>query len=171
MSDERIAKLEKRVSAAENQVAEALLLVARIATGQSEHYGRLIEVVEDLTRQLRDIRRDMNGTKLDLEDLKKWRLTITHTKHSVPGVDTQAQQEQYRKMAAIVLRERFNPRELDGIMHDLGIKPENLGGETHDERSRELVGYCDRRGRFWDLVRRGKQLRPGLWPIDTGPLV
>ncbi|MCA9898593.1 MAG: hypothetical protein KDE46_02250 [Caldilineaceae bacterium] len=171
MSDSRTPELEKRIAAAEGQVAEALLLIAKIATGQSEHYGRLLEIVEDVTRQQRELRRDFNDARLDLEDLKKWRLTITNTKHHVPGVDQQMQQEQRRKMAITVLRDRFDARELDELMHDLGIRPENLGGETHDERCRELVGYCERRGRFWELIRRGKELRPGLWPIDTGPLV
>lgn len=169
MSDAK-QELEKRVAATETQVAEALLLIARIATGQSEHYGRLVEVVEDLTRQQRETRRIVNDVKLDLEELKRWRLEITNTRHAVPGVNKQTLQKQRRDMAITVLRERFNASELDDLMHDLGIKPENLGGETHDERCRELVGYCDRRGRFWELVKRGKELRPGLWPIDTGPL-
>lgn len=54
----------------------------------------------------------------------------------------------------------FSIDELDTLMLSIDIKPDQIGGDTIEERARELVLAADRRGRLESLVRAARQERP-----------
>lgn len=53
----------------------------------------------------------------------------------------------------------FSIDELDTLMLSIDIKPDSIGGDTIEERARELVLAADRRGRLESLVRAARQER------------
>lgn len=74
----------------------------------------------------------------------------------------------------------FNLDELQSLCFELGIDYENLGGQGKAGKTRELVGYMDRRGRLEDLARAAARMRPdlawdevasGLTGIESGDAV
>lgn len=58
------------------------------------------------------------------------------------------------------LIEYFNKAELRGLAFELGIRHEDLPGETLSELAQSLVIYCRRRGRLAELVDLGRRERP-----------
>jgi hypothetical protein len=54
----------------------------------------------------------------------------------------------------------FNLEELRGLCFELNIDYESLGGENKEAKARELVTYCDRRGRISELLDACRRLRP-----------
>jgi len=56
----------------------------------------------------------------------------------------------------------FNLDELKSICFELGIDHEELAGSTKSAKIQELIGFCERRGRFSDLVRQVRTLRPHM---------
>ncbi|MBK9051453.1 MAG: hypothetical protein IPL78_11215 [Chloroflexi bacterium] len=54
----------------------------------------------------------------------------------------------------------FNLSEVKGICFALGIEFEDLAGEEKQEKIRELITYCQRRGRVPDLVQHLESARP-----------
>ncbi len=56
----------------------------------------------------------------------------------------------------------FNLSELQDMCLDLSINFENLAGSTLNDKSREIVAFCNRRGRLQELVDRSIELRPNL---------
>lgn len=55
--------------------------------------------------------------------------------------------------------------ELHNLCFELDINYESLSGDTIEEKARELVEYCYRRGHLIDLVERCQELRPQVeWP-------
>lgn len=53
----------------------------------------------------------------------------------------------------------FSTDELDTLMLAIDIKPDSIGGDTIEERARELVITADRRGKLVALVRAARQER------------
>lgn len=58
------------------------------------------------------------------------------------------------------ISDEFSIDELDTLMLAINIKPDQVGGDTIDERARGLVLAADRRGRLAALVRAIRQERP-----------
>jgi hypothetical protein len=58
------------------------------------------------------------------------------------------------------LIEYFNKAELRGLAFELGIRHEELPGETLSELAQSLVIYCRQRGRLGELVDLGRRERP-----------
>lgn len=56
--------------------------------------------------------------------------------------------------------DEFSIDELDTLMLAINIKPDSIGGDTIDERARELVLAADRRGKLNALVQAMRQERP-----------
>lgn len=54
----------------------------------------------------------------------------------------------------------FNFNELRNLCFDLNINYENLPGDTLDDKARELIEYCKRRGQMRSLEKRCQELRP-----------
>lgn len=63
----------------------------------------------------------------------------------------------------------FNLDELKSLCFELGIDYENLGGQGKSGKTRELVGYMDRRGRIEDLARAAARMRPELAGDEGSP--
>lgn len=58
------------------------------------------------------------------------------------------------------LREGFSKDEVDGLAFDIGIKPDDLGGDTLPERARSLVLAASRQRKLMRLVNRMNEERP-----------
>ena len=59
----------------------------------------------------------------------------------------------------------FNLEELEDLTFELGIRYENIAGETLRTKTRELVIYCDRNGLVESLLTTLEQQRPAV-PIN-----
>lgn len=63
--------------------------------------------------------------------------------------------------------EQFNQEELQTLCFDLGIDYEILSGDEKSAKVRELIAYCDRHHRTFELVQACRQLRPhASWPTS-----
>jgi hypothetical protein len=61
----------------------------------------------------------------------------------------------------------FNLSELKDLCFDLKINYENIAGETLNDKARELVAYCNRRGLLQSLVEQCTLSRPNAeWVFD-----
>lgn len=58
------------------------------------------------------------------------------------------------------ISEEFSIDELDTLMLAINIKPDQIGGNTINERARELVLMTDRRGQLEQLVLAMREERP-----------
>lgn len=58
------------------------------------------------------------------------------------------------------IRQHFSISELNDMMYGLGVNPEDIGGDTKNDRSLAFVIYMDSRGRRDDLLQYMKQSRP-----------
>lgn len=58
------------------------------------------------------------------------------------------------------IEEKFSLEEIDGLALSIGIKPDQLDGDTSGERSRALVLAADRRSRLQRLIRKAREERP-----------
>ncbi len=54
----------------------------------------------------------------------------------------------------------FNLPELDDLIFELGIAPDEIAGQTRSAKARELVSYCQRNERLGDLEATVNRLRP-----------
>lgn len=62
----------------------------------------------------------------------------------------------------------FDVEELNGLMFELGVRKDEIAGDTIGARSRDLVTYCERRGRLGDLLTQCARLRPAVnWQLVT----
>lgn len=62
----------------------------------------------------------------------------------------------------------FSLSELRNLCFDLGVNYDAIPGETIQDKSRELIGYCNRRGNLQNLSNRCKELRPNFaWLGDV----
>jgi hypothetical protein len=70
-----------------------------------------------------------------------------------------------------ILAEYFNESELRDLCFEMEIGYEDLAGPGLRDKARELVIYCERRGRTDELVRRCHELRPkASWPASSSAL-
>jgi len=54
----------------------------------------------------------------------------------------------------------FNLPELEDLIFELGIAPDEIAGQTRSAKARELASYCKRNGRLGDLEAAIDRLRP-----------
>jgi hypothetical protein len=68
------------------------------------------------------------------------------------------------------MNQSFSLDEIESLCFNMGIDFESLGGEGRGAKIRELIAFCQRRGRDEELVARVQAERPGVaWPgADTG---
>jgi tetratricopeptide (TPR) repeat protein len=72
----------------------------------------------------------------------------------------QGRGELYRLIA-----EHFNVVELENLAHELGLDLDELGGQGRRAKTRELVGWAERRKRRWELLELLRKERPHAdWP-------
>jgi hypothetical protein len=67
-----------------------------------------------------------------------------------------------------LLREHFNRDDLRLLCADLGIDFEDLADTGLYAKKRELVQYCERRGRLPELASAMRAMMPGLFDSGTG---
>lgn len=72
---------------------------------------------------------------------------------------TRAQAETIYEMAKEI-REEFSLNEIDTLALSAGVRPDDVGGETIDDRARELVLIADRRSTLPALMRAIREARP-----------
>ena len=60
------------------------------------------------------------------------------------------------------LAKQFNEEELRTLCHDLGIDYDDLGGRGKSDNARELVAWCGRHQRLWELMAAVKRARPDV---------
>ncbi len=64
-----------------------------------------------------------------------------------------------------LIRDHFDPEELNGLMFELGIRKGDIAGATHSARVEELVDFCGRHSLLEALYDACARLRPaGDWP-------
>ncbi len=67
-----------------------------------------------------------------------------------------------------LLHDHFDAEELKTLCFDLGVVYDDLGGDGHDDRVRELILRCMRDECMGRLLWRVRQLRPAVdWPEIT----
>ncbi len=65
--------------------------------------------------------------------------------------------------------ETFDLNGIRELCEAINIDFENLGGDTRDRKALELIGYCQRRGMFRQLIDACIALRPQVaWPLPGG---
>ncbi len=65
------------------------------------------------------------------------------------------------------MTERMSLDEIESLCFDLGIDPDNLGGDNKAGKIRELIQYMQRRGRLNDLIAQLAKERPDITPGDV----
>lgn len=88
------------------------------------------------------------------------------TKSDEKGKETAVILSQLRRS----LTQHFSKSELRHLAFDLGVEYEELPGSTRSDKALALIGYLQRYGRFSDLIKQCRQLRPNIdWPdiIET----
>lgn len=83
-----------------------------------------------------------------------------------PFVHTGLNQKQLRQLQKDIT-EYFDEAELHDLCMELGIDFENLPGENHSSKARELIKYCKRHGNLLELVELCEIERPRVqWLSD-----
>jgi nucleoside phosphorylase len=73
---------------------------------------------------------------------------------------------QYRSKLRQNLSETFSDNELRDLCIDMDVDYESLPGEGKSAKARELIAYCERRGRLPELVTKCYELRPNVaWSV------
>jgi formylglycine-generating enzyme required for sulfatase activity/nucleoside phosphorylase len=84
----------------------------------------------------------------------------THAaRHAVPQL-TPAENEQTRLRK--LLAEKFSQEELRTLCFDLGIDYEDLPGEGHEAKARDLIAHCKRHDRLSEVVSYIQTVRPDI---------
>lgn len=95
-----------------------------------------------------------------MADLQQWRESILSSP-SKPSTDRLSA----RKALHGLIHVHFDAGELNQLCYDLGILHDDLGSGGHDTRIMELILMVIRLGRRDDLLKRLRELRPGVdWP-------
>jgi nucleoside phosphorylase len=66
--------------------------------------------------------------------------------------------------------DHFSDQELRDLCQDMGIDYESLPGEGKSAKARELVAFCERRGRISELKQRLEPGSPGVLPPVPSPV-
>jgi hypothetical protein len=81
---------------------------------------------------------------------------------TVPAADLTISSQQQRKRLRENIETFLSDSELSTLCFDMNIDYENLPGEGKEARVRELIAYCERSGRFQELVANCRELRPNV---------
>lgn len=72
-----------------------------------------------------------------------------------------------RLLMSELLTAHFDIDELAGVAFNIGL--DEVPGATREERARNLIGQCERRGMVGDMLQECQRLRPGVvWPKRPG---
>jgi len=88
---------------------------------------------------------------------------FVNVKWLLDGVESPAMRQLSHKELREILHSKFDKRELQELLLDLDINPNDLNDETGGMLAMELVSYMDRRGRTMELVEAVRGKRPFLF--------
>jgi nucleoside phosphorylase len=92
--------------------------------------------------------------------------TATVNVTSVPLQSAHTPTAQYRTKLRQNLVDNFGDNDLRDLCFDMGVDYESLPGEGKSAKARELISFCERRGRLPDLVTKCYELRPNVaWGV------
>lgn len=95
--------------------------------------------------------------------LAKWGLnTIDAFRANMKTGQEQLDVPSNREALRHVLANHFDENELHDLVFDLGLEYASLSGETREDKSRELIGYYDRRGQLGELMAQVACRRPHI---------
>ncbi|MBN1177954.1 MAG: AAA family ATPase [Anaerolineae bacterium] len=101
------------------------------------------------------------GYPITARDVSNWtRSEEVPTKRSAQA--ERSPSPDLRQMLRDVLTTYFDEEELKTLCFDLGIRYDDLPAEGASGKARELIAYLERRGRIFELIEVGKQLRPDV---------
>ncbi len=152
MSQERIAAIKKSLDEAYKLLNE---------------YDRKIMLESDPRQRerykdsKREIQEQVEGLEVELDKLIPAPVHDTPLQASRPAVPPNKMTIQERSALRKFITDNFSVQELKSLVEDLGIDSESISGETKDAYARELISYCERRGREFDLVQAVSNERPG----------
>lgn len=91
------------------------------------------------------------------------------------AVDLEAANTNKRTAAVFLLQKHFSLNEIKSLCFVLNIRYSDIPGETFKRKTEELVDYCERHGRFGELLSACREQEPNApWAavlgLDTGPL-
>jgi serine/threonine protein kinase len=92
-------------------------------------------------------------------------MTEAINKFIVTALDREADKEVNRVTLHRVLAERFDLEELRTLCFDLGVAFDDLRGEGHKAKARELIAYLERRNRLNQLASCIRELRSDIESI------
>lgn len=102
----------------------------------------------------------MKAAETAVSDLQAWRQSVMPTA-ARPSTD----RLEARRALHGLIHAHFDPEELRQLCFDLGVIYGDLGEGGHDDKIRELVLLSIRSGHVGRLLRRLRELRPGVdWP-------
>jgi hypothetical protein len=146
-----IGRAERRVQKAKSK------LQALRRTGDGRHYKK--EVEQALKWALRAERLGADRSSIrELIAQMRWEMHADEGAFDVAsdGARRRVDRAKLRR----VLSEYFNESELRNLCFDLRIDYEMLGGEGRGDKVRELITYCERHGRYQELVDTCCERRP-----------
>jgi len=92
--------------------------------------------------------------------------TATVNVTNVPLQLAHAPTAQYRTKLRQNLVDNFGDNDLRDLCVEMNVDYESLPGEGKSAKARELIAYCERRGRLPDLVTKCYELRPNVaWGV------
>lgn len=138
-------------------------IISQLEQRLDKHRQELDELREAMTadrEELAEMRIEMAewraGMRLVFEQLKAANITpVWQPRERTP----RARRGRVDGTLAGRIAEQFNIDEINGLAYDIGILPEEIGGETLIARSIELVDIAARRGISAALVGRVNELR------------
>jgi hypothetical protein len=144
---------------------------------QIQNQGQDIQALrEDMTRQVRHqqddilanaaaIKRidvDLARLRIEVESMKAWQMTHAFT-CPFTGMSSRTA---VRANIQHLLHQLFDMAELNALAFNLGIRGDDLKGETLAARAQELVLHCERRSLVNKLLELCRQQRPeATWPL------
>ncbi len=77
----------------------------------------------------------------------------------------------YLRSLKHMLSTGLSMNELNALISDMGLQPDDIPGETISDRARQLVDYADRRRIVGEMVQVLKDTRPDLFNRDEASRV
>lgn len=134
----------------------SVLLVLR-KNGNGATNGQATRELSDVAKGWRDLYEEA------IEDRDSWReVAMLRGEQLDRAGITPIVRSEAELMSGIAkdMREGFSKDEVDGLAFDIGIKPDDLKGDTLPERARSLVLAASRQRKLMRLVNRMNEERP-----------
>lgn len=136
---------------------------------QATRFGREMEKrIDDLQDEVDELRAkqrsDQHFISKLLDGIAQLMVQLRHADLEPVWKPDESTMYRPRPMAAVGLAkyiaQRFSIEELNQVIFELGMTRDQIGGETIEERARELVKWMGRNGRLSELRRKVYEHRP-----------